>query len=172
MLTTLILMALPALAAPPVWTAVPELPGADYVGRSDADGQLVVAGWRVDGGQYVSDDLHALAFISTEARVGLMTDAFRHREPDGVAAWTVKAAISIAADRNAVYVDTNCGEGTDFDPYAPRTTLVVGIVPTNAPTKDGVVTGLVAAAKVDLVSGAIDPIADPAGISCLMEEPN
>lgn len=170
MLTTLILAALPALAAPPAWLPVPDLPGTQYVGRSDANGELVVAGWRIGGGMHVRDDLHALAFIATDTRVGLMTDAFRHREADGAAAWTVKAATSIEADPDAVYVDTNCGESADFDPYAERTTLIVGIVPVNAPSKDGVITGLRAAARVDLVSGVIEPIADPTGISCIMEE--
>ena len=170
MLIPLILAALPALAAPAVWQPVPELPGTEYVGRADANGDLVIAGWRSDGGTYVSDDLHALAFISTDTQVGVMTDAFRGREADGAAAWTVKAAMSVAADRDAVYVDTNCGEGADFDPYAPRTALIVGIVPNNAPSTDGVITGLRAAAKIDLVSGVIEPIADPSGISCIMEE--
>ncbi len=172
MLKILILSALPTLAAAPAWAPVPELPGTQYVGRSDADGLLIVAGWRVDGGQYVGDDTHALAFISTETHVGIMTDAFRHREEDGAVAWTVKAAMSIAADRNAVYIDTNCGEGVDFDPHATRTSLIVAVVPTNAPSRDGVITGLHAAARVDLVSGAIEPLADTSGISCIMEEPN
>jgi hypothetical protein len=172
MLLTLILAALPTLAASPVWADVPELPGTEYVGRSGPDGQLMIAGWRSDGGTYVSDDVHALAFISNETRVGVMTDAFRQREADGAAAWTVKAAMSIEADRNTVYVDTNCSDDPAFDPYARRTTLIIGIVPTSAPSANGRVSGLRAAARIDLVSGAIEPIADPSGISCVMEEPN
>lgn len=172
MLTTLVLAALPALAAPPAWTPVPELPGTDYVGRNDANGELVVAGWRLDGGIYVGDEFHALAFISTPGRIGVMTDAFRHREPDGAVAWTTTAAMSIAADRTNAYVDTNCGEGTDFDPYAARTSVIAAIVPHNAPSTNGRITQVRAAARVDLVTGAIEPIADPSGISCITEEAN
>jgi hypothetical protein len=166
------LLAGAALADPPrAWEPIAELPGTDYVGRSDANGQLVVSGWSIDGGIYVDDGLHAIAFISSANRIGIMTDAFRKREADGAAAWTVKAAMSFTAERASTYIETNCGVGADFDPGAARTEYVVGIVPMNAEAKDGLVTRLYGAARVDLKTGTIQPI-DPTGIYCHQEELN
>lgn len=158
-----------ALTPPRAWEPIPDLPGTDYIGRSDANGELVVAGWRSIGGQYVSDDLHSLAFIAKDGRIGLMTDIFRHREADGAAAWTVKEAMSFTADAAEAYIDTNCGAGPGFEGNESPTDLTVGIVPMNAATEEGRVTRLYGAAKVDLKSGTIQPL-DPTGIVCLQEE--
>jgi len=160
------------LAAPAEWRAETGLAGTDYVGRSGPDGVLLVKGWREDGGTYVGDDLHAIAFISMPDRVGIMTNAFRLREPDGAAAWTIKAAMSVAVDRDTVYVETRCGEGRDFPSGDSQTVMVIGIASQSRLTSDGShFTGLVAAAKVDLRSGTIEPI-DPVGIYCVQEELN
>lgn len=160
-----------ALAAGLDWRPEPALQNVDYVGRTPESGELLVEGWRLDGGLYVSDDHYALATISTDLRLGLMTEKFRHREDDGVVAWTITQALSVPADRETMFIDMTCGEGPGFTVEMSPTMLIVGIAPKGVTSDGPVYTGLAAAARIDLTSGTIEPI-DPAGIYCIQEEAN
>jgi hypothetical protein len=156
--------AAPALAG---WQAEPEMAGLQYVGRIPPDGPLMVGEWRNDGGLYVADELRALALYSNDDRVGLATEIFRLREPDGVAAWTIDRFMSFPGNRETVGVVTECGMGADFGGRTSETDLIVGVADYAAVPRDTeLYTGLLAAAKVDLKTGTIEPI-DPKGVYCI-----
>lgn len=158
-----------APAAAAEWRDEPALAGVTYDGRADAEGVSAVAGWRLDGGVYVSDEHFTLNFVSAKGRTGVMLSTFVSRAEDGVATFTAGKAMSVPVIDNFAYTDINCAEaGSAWVPEQTR--FVVGIVPKTATSNDaGQVGGLIAAAKVDLTAGTITPV-DPKGIYCIQEE--
>ncbi|MFT3810861.1 MAG: hypothetical protein QM698_13155 [Micropepsaceae bacterium] len=159
-----------ALAAGAEWRDEPALAGLTYDGRADANGVSAVADWTLDGGLYVSDQHHTLSFISSRGRIGVMLSTFVGRAEDGVATFTAGAAMSVPVIDNFAYVDTNCGEGAGFEGVTSQTEFIAGIAPkTGGAVEDGRFHGLIAAAKIDLTTGAITPV-DPSGVYCIQEE--
>ena len=163
----------PALAAAAEWRDEPALVGLTYDGRETLDGVPAVAGWHLDGGQYVSDRHATLSFISSKGRIGLMLSTFVSRADDGIATFTATRAMSVPVIDNFAYIDTQCGEGADFGGVTSQTEFVAGIAPKVGAkdTGNGLYTGLIAAAKIDLAAGTITPV-DPAGIYCIQGEAN
>ncbi len=169
-LAALLALAGTALAAGAEWRDEPALAGLTYDGRADANGVSAVAGWTLDGGLYVSDQHHTLNFISSKGRIGVMLSTFVSRAEDGVATFTGTSAMSVPVIDNLAYIDTNCGEGADFEGVTSATEFVAGIAPkTGGTNENGRFHGLIAAAKIDLTAGTITPV-DPAGIYCIQEE--
>lgn len=146
--------------------------GVDYVGRMPPGGdELIVQGWRNDGGFYISDDLHSVANYSSEERIAISAEAFRHREPDGVAAWTIADFWSHPADRETTGVNTLCGLGTDWEGWgADVTNMIAAVVEWDgAPLGEQVYhDGIVAAVRIDLETGEIAPIGTD-GVYCYQE---
>lgn len=159
------ILAFLALAAA-AWQAEPGMIGVQYVGRVPDDGVLTVKDWRNDGGAYVSDELKAVSFYSTDDRIGISTETFRGREPDGVAMWTIANFFSVPADRVYMHVNMECGLGADFAGRTSDTAYIVAVIDGRTTPNEELITGAVAAAQVDLVSGAIVPIST-ADVYCL-----
>lgn len=159
--------AAPVAADTTGWREETEMAGMQYVGRVPKDGTgLYVQGWRNDGGTYVSDDLHALANYSQEHRLAISTERFRFREPDGVAAWTITKFMSFPSPRASVGISMECGIGPDFESKRVPTEIVAAVVDWNkVPEETPHQGGIIAAAKVDLTTGSIEPI-ETADVYC------
>ena len=163
----------PAPTAAPVaadagWREETAMAGVQYVGRVPENGELMVADWRNDGGMYGSDELKSFAYYTRADRIAIATETFRHREPDGVAAWTIHAFMSFPGDRETTGLAYSCGLGADFESRLSETELVIGVVDFAAVPRDKELysEGLIAAAKVSLATGAIEPIGTE-GIFCI-----
>lgn len=154
------------------WREESAMAGVQYVGRiPDDGGGLIVEGWRNDGGYYVSDDLHSVSVYSTADRVAISAEAFRHREPDGVAAWTIAEFWSYPADREDAGLGLLCGYGPDMTQWsADHTKDVVAIVQWSAVPQDQEThhEGVLAAVEANLVTGELTPIAVD-GVYCHQE---
>lgn len=156
-----------ALAAPVAatladWREETAMAGVQYVGRVPADGgELLVQGWRNDGGTYVDDQYFALSVYSTADRIALSAEKFRYREPDGVAAWTIGKFMSYPGVREKFGVNFECGIGAGFTGRTTDTDYIIGIVDFAAIPGDNELyhDGVRAAARVDLKTGTIEPIA-------------
>lgn len=168
-LAALLALTATAMAATTEWREESALAGVTYDGRADADGVSAVAGWRLDGGVYVSDEHFTLNFVSAKGRTGVMLSTFVSRAEDGVATFTAGKAMSVPVIDNFAYTDINCAEvGSEWNPE--QTKFIVGIVPKTAASNGaGQVGSLIAAAKVDVTAGTITPV-DPKGIYCIQEE--
>ena len=159
-----------ALADDAPWRDETARQGVAYEGRVQ-DGKLVVGGWSNDGGQYVSDELYALGFYSRDGRIGIATEGFTGRAPDGVAAWKIRRFISIEVDSKKLFFSTNCGVGQDFSgDGASATDIVFAFAPMEGDPDETLVKAELSAVKVDLNAGTMDPI--PVGdVYCVVEQP-
>lgn len=150
------------------WREETAMAGVQYVGRVPESGELLVEGWRNDGGMYVSDELKSFAYYTSAERLAIATETFRHREPDGVAAWTIHSFMSFPGDREKMGLAYSCGLGADFEAHVSETELVIGVVDfAKVPhDKELYAEGIVAAAKVSLSTGTIEPIGTE-GVYCI-----
>ncbi len=166
-----VLLALPACAEAPDWRRETGMIGVEYAGRVPQGGFLSVEEWRSDGGFFISEDLHSVSNYSSAKRLAVSVEAFRHREPDGVAAWTIADFWSWPASHETAGVVTLCALSPDWEDWsADPANYIVAIAEWDAIPPDEVVysDGILAAVRVDLVAGQITPI-ETGGVYCFME---
>lgn len=149
----------PAAAAITDWRVEPAMAGVQYGGPIPDNGEMMVQGWRNDGGEYVDDKYFALATYSNAGRIALSVEKFRYRDANGSAAWTIAKFLSFPGLREKFGANFECGRGAGFSEPVSDTETYVGIVEyAKAPAQDVFHDGIVAAAKVDLKTGAINPV--------------
>lgn len=151
------------------WRAEPYLAGIEHA--SNAPTPEPLNAWRNDGGLASNPALMGLIIYSTADRIGVSAQVFVRNEPDGAVVWRVFSFASYPADREKAHVIWGCGPdrnvGTSFETMNDRVQYL-GIMNGADIPVDEVFTGLTAAAKIDLQTGAIEPIS-PKGVFCRQE---
>lgn len=164
-----------AVAAPAEWRDEPSMAGTAYRGYAPPGEDLVVGGWRDDGGLSLRDDLVGIGFHSAGDRMAIATKSLTGRDEGGIPSWRIIGMKSVKLDPKTHFVSVACGKGQNFeDPtVAAKATneLLVAILPSEGSGEAEYVNDLVALARVNLVSGAITPMAVDKTYYCKMELP-
>lgn len=151
------------------WRAHPEMTGIEYSGANEPP---PLNNWRHDGGLAANPALKGVILYSTADRLAVSTQTFLRNEPDGSAAWKVVAFASYPADREKTYISFGCGLGPDVKtPFESMNDpiQILGVAETaSVPDDNDLFTGLIAAVRIDLQTGTIEPIS-PNGVYCRQE---
>lgn len=151
-----LLFASPALADDAVWTAQSDMIGHSYVSTA---GELV-QGWSHEGGSYYKETSTMVTAFRKGDLLAFAVEKHKGNAPDGRTLSEIMTFQALAGMTAGNYPQHICEMAG-----LPKNSVVVAISDTTQPAEDAEVVPIIAALKVDLVSGAMTPV-PVAAVTC------